>query len=376
MGDLFVVEHRELGRTFVAKVLQKEFRDDAVLLDRFRLEAQALGRLEHPHIVSVVNFGTTNDGRPYILLEHLTGRSLAAELKERGRLPVREALHFTGQILSALKAAHAIGVVHRDIKPPNLFLCDAADGARVLKVLDFGVARVLPEAPEGAPMPLSVPTGTGAVIGTPRFVSPEGASGRRVDERADIYGVALVLYAMLAGRGPFDHLRGRKKLLNAHEREEPEPPSSYAEDPIPTELDRAVLKALAKNPEERFQTAAEFRRALEGFAELLGRPAGWLETTLYTRQNLALPEVNAGEATSEQGFALPDRSGPSTNRSRTRSSDEASGVAVATSGSASGLTSRFKPKHRAVILIFLFVLGGFVAAAAAAGLIAILRKGF
>src|SRR5262249_23299275 len=156
MGELFVVEHQELKRTFVAKVLQNEFRDDPILLDRFRLEAQALGRLEHPHIVSVVNFGTTTDRRPYILLEHLSGRSLSSELKVRGRLPVREALQFTVHILVALEAAHAIGVVHRDIKPPNLFLCDSVGGTRTLKVLDFGVARVLPEAPASAPMPLSV----------------------------------------------------------------------------------------------------------------------------------------------------------------------------------------------------------------------------
>src|SRR5690242_2562026 len=99
MGELFVVQHRELGRTFVAKVLQNEFRDDPNLMDRFRLEAQALGRLEHPHIVSVVNFGTTVDGRPYIVLEQLAGRPLSAELKARGRLPLREALSWANQIL-------------------------------------------------------------------------------------------------------------------------------------------------------------------------------------------------------------------------------------------------------------------------------------
>jgi serine/threonine-protein kinase len=373
MGELFVVEHRELGRTFVAKVLQNEFRDDPTLMDRFRLEAQALGRLEHPHIVSVVNLGTTVDGRPYIVLEQLTGRPLSAELKARGRLPVREALSWAAQILSALEAAHGIAVVHRDIKPPNLFLCDGPKGTRILKVLDFGIARVLPEAPASAPMPLSVPTANGTVVGTPRFVSPEGAIGRRVDERADIYGVALVLYTMLAGRGPFDHLRGRANLFSAHASQTPEPPSFYADEPISAELDRVVLKALAKDPERRFQTATEFRKALDGFADLLDRPAGWLETTLFVRQKLT-PPADAQLALKQAGAFEPEPANAEVSTPSAAGSSVTESLRdLATATSSTGITPRFKSNRR-VILIALFVLGGIVAAGAAAGLIALLKR--
>src|SRR5206468_10646532 len=122
-----------------------------------------------------------------------------------------------------------------------------------------GIARVMPKAAPIAPKPLLAPTDTGVVMGTPRFVSPEGAVGRRVDERADLYGASLVLYTMLVGRGPFDHISGHVSLLTAHAHADPQPPSHYAQEPVPPELDRVVLKGLEKSPESRYQTADEFR---------------------------------------------------------------------------------------------------------------------
>jgi serine/threonine-protein kinase len=133
----------------------------------------------------------------------------------------------------------------------------------VLKVLDFGVACTMPEALLLGPNPLAVPTGAGMVVGTPRYVSPEGALARRVDHRADLYSAALVLYFALAGRGPFDHIQSPLLLLSAHVAEEPEPPSRFSQAVIPPELDRAVLRALRKVPAERFQSADELREELE-----------------------------------------------------------------------------------------------------------------
>jgi serine/threonine protein kinase len=220
------------------------------------------------------------------------------------------------------------------------------------------------------------------VVGTPRFVSPEGAIGRKVDERADIYGVALVLYTMLAGRGPFDHLRGRTNLFSAHASQAPEPPSFYADEPISAELDRVVLKALAKAPEDRFQTAAEFRVALDGFADLLDRPAGWLETTLFVRQKLT-PPADAEHAPKQVGVSEPERAnaevstpsaaGSSAAQSRPPTMVLDAGKDLVTATSSTGITPRFKSNQR-VILIALFVLGGIVAAGAAAGLIALLKR--
>jgi eukaryotic-like serine/threonine-protein kinase len=266
MGEVFLVEHRHLRRTFVAKALHTPLARHPQVVDRVRLEAQALGRLNHPNIVSISGFGMTTDGRPFLVMEHLQGRTLEDELAARGRLALREAIAITCQLLSGLEAAHALGIVHRDVKPDNLFLADHPPGGQVVKILDFGVARVLPSAPPTAPRPLVLPTETGAVIGTPRFLSPEAAAGERVDTRADLYGAGLVLYTMVAGRGPFDHVEG-DGLLSAYAVDTPAPPSSHTSERIPVRFDEIVLRALAKDPGARFQTAAELRGALESLLQ-------------------------------------------------------------------------------------------------------------
>jgi serine/threonine protein kinase len=214
-------------------------------------------------------------------MEYLEGRTLAEELAESGPLPVLEAVSFACNLLSALTAVHEKGFVHRDIKPDNLFVCLRPDGTRCLKLLDFGVVRVLPGSEAVEPLPFDFRTRTGVVVGTPRFVSPEGAMGQPVDPRGDLYAAGLTLYIMLVGRGPFDHLHSEQMLLTAHATEDPEPPSTLANEPVPPVLDRLVLKALAKQPLERFQTADEFRQVLEAVADLLRKPAGWLHTTAF-----------------------------------------------------------------------------------------------
>jgi serine/threonine-protein kinase len=272
MGQVYLVEHTGLGKRFVAKVLHERLASDPQLLERIRIEAQALGQLRHPHIVSVSTFGKTVDGRPYIIMEYLQGRTLREELVARGRLPVLEAVTYAGELLSALSAAHAIGVVHRDIKPDNLFLSEAPSSPRALKVLDFGVARVTSHSPVRALNP-DLATESGVVIGTPRWQSPEGAMGRPVDARGDVYAAALVLYVMLAGRGPFDHFESDSMVLSAHAVEDALPPSKHSVAPLPAELDAAVLRALSKDPETRFQSAAEFGAVLERVVQLLMAPA-------------------------------------------------------------------------------------------------------
>jgi len=268
MGEVFLVEHQEVGRQLVAKMLHRRFAGDPQLLDRVRLEAHTLGLLEDPNVVQVVDFRETRDGVPFLVMEYLIGRTLKADLSTRGALPLLDALDFADQALSGLGAAHALGIVHRDIKPENLFLSEETDGALTLKVIDFGLARVVPGVSEQGPRPLVVPTETGAVLGSPRYLSPEAALGRRgIDHRADLYSLALVLYEMVAGRGPFDHLEN--DFLTAHSVEDPAPPSQYAKRPIPAELDALILRGLRKNPAERYQTAQEFQRELELLWKLL-----------------------------------------------------------------------------------------------------------
>ena len=317
MGEVFVVEHLELGRDFVAKVLHAEFASDPRVVDRMRVERQSLGRLSHPHIVSVVDSGTLKDGRPFFVMERLRGRTLAEELRERGKLPVYEAVRFTCELLSAL-------------------------------------AAVLPDAPAAAPLPLALPTEVGVMLGTPRFASPEAAVGHRVDTRADLYGAALVLYLMLAGRGPFDHHAGAASVMAAHIRDDPAPPSDYAVEPIPYPLDQVVLRGLRKAPNERFQTASEFKTELESTVALLRKPLGWVETTVFP------PEKPTAASPADTGL-LDDTS-------RDGTTFQMHALAPADADSAPQAVARAAPGVRPRPFVVPFVLGMLLAGLIATGI--------
>jgi serine/threonine protein kinase len=369
MGEIYLVDHRYLHRTFVAKILHATFMSYPQVIDRMRLEAQALGQLDHPNVVSAVGFGTSADGRPFLVLEHLEGRTLRAELAERGTLPLGEALCHTLGLLEGLRAAHALGVVHRDIKPDNLFLETPRNGGRVLKILDFGIARVLPGAPPAAPRPLSLPTESGAVIGTPRFLSPEAAVGGRVDTRADLYGAALVLYTMLAGRGPFDHAPDREDLLEAHASEAPAPPSHYATQALPGDLDELLLIALAKDPAARFQTAEAFGSALMHVAKSAGVTLAPPEHTSLAFRPQGPPSV--GQRTSVALASLPPVPSDVPSGAPLASMGPAAAAPRPSTGGSSLRPALPKPLSRAVLAL-VFVLSALASAAVAAGLVALL----
>ncbi|MGK3999497.1 serine/threonine-protein kinase [Sorangium sp. So ce1024] len=251
MGEVYEVEHRELGRRFAVKVLHRSHAGRLDLSARMRAEARAIARLRHRSLPEVFDLGATAGGRPYFAMELLEGRDLRTELARLGVVAVPTALGLVLQALSALSLAHAAGIVHRDLKLENLFLCD--DGT--LKVLDFGVAKLLHA---GASL-----TDPDALIGTPRTMAPEQCAALPIDPRADIYAMGLVLYELVAGRGPFDELRGRRDALrHAHVAREPPPPSRLAPQPIPPAVERLILRAIAKAPEHRFQTAADMEAAV------------------------------------------------------------------------------------------------------------------
>ena len=254
VGEVYVAAHLVLKRRFALKVIHARYANDAHFIDRMRIEAQSTARLHHKNIVEVVDFWVASDGRPCIVMELLEGSTVAREVLVNGPLPATAAVEYTLQLLSALQAAHDLGVVHRDIKPENLFLHQAPERPRILKVLDFGFARVMPQASNRAPLPLTQPTATGAVVGTPRFASPEALQGERVDNRSDLFSAGAVLYFMLTGRGPYDRMMtiGDPDAFNLA------PPSAIVGPGVTSALDDVVLRATRWRVEERFQSAAEF----------------------------------------------------------------------------------------------------------------------
>ena len=265
MGEVVEAEHRALGKTVVVKLLQRDLAGRPDLVDRMRLEGQALARLEHENLVAVIDLQVTLEGRPYLVMERLRGRTLRDELEQRGALPAAEAIDLARQALAGLSAAHEAGIVHRDVTLANLFLCDPRPGAthRVLKLLDFGLAKVVSSAGGRAPRPLAASTEEGLTMGTPRFFSPEQAAGTSVDARTDVYAMGIVLYTMVAGRGPFADLVAVQDLIDAHQTVTPSRPSIHAPHPLPEGLDEVIARAMAKRPDDRFADAGSFARALD-----------------------------------------------------------------------------------------------------------------
>jgi serine/threonine-protein kinase len=240
MANVYLAEDQELGRQVAIKILDDRHAADDSFIERFRREAKNAAGLSHPNIVSIYDRGEA-EGTYYIAMEYLSGRSLKELIVGRGPTPIRIAIDYTRQILAALGFAHRHGIVHRDIKPHNVVV--DADGR--VKVTDFGIAR------SGA----SQMTEAGSIIGTAQYLSPEQARGSPVDQRSDVYSVGIVLYEMLTGKVPFT---GETPLEIAmkHLSEVPVPPSELRED-VPEDLDLIALRALAKDPEDRYQTAEE-----------------------------------------------------------------------------------------------------------------------
>jgi serine/threonine-protein kinase len=218
MGEVYLAQHRELGREMVVKLLLPELSNVPELVERLQLEARALGALNHPNIVSVFNAGRTRSGQPYLAMERLCGRTLAQELHVDGKPRLARALSDIHQVLAGLGAAHEVGLVHRDLKPNNVFVHTHPPRMRQLKLLDFGVVKVLDSSSRELPK-MANPTAPGTAIGTPRFMSPEQAQGKPVDARSDLYAAGLLLYQLVAGRGPWDEIQSQGRVLAAQIRD-------------------------------------------------------------------------------------------------------------------------------------------------------------
>jgi len=259
MGEVFEAEHRTLGKIVVVKVMHARFDDSPALVDRLRIEAQSLANLSSPHLVQVHDLGTTAAGRPYFVMERLEGANVSELVEARGVLDVPTTLTIAAQVVSALEVAHRAGIVHRDIKPDNVFVCDPESATPTVKVLDFGIAKVVGT---GGPAPLAHPTDDGAVLGTPRYLSPEQAKGEPVDARADIYSVGLLIDFMLTGQPPFADVHDFLGLVQAHALRDMGPPSERAPQSVPASLDAVVVQATARSLDARYGSATDFADAL------------------------------------------------------------------------------------------------------------------
>jgi eukaryotic-like serine/threonine-protein kinase len=283
MADVYLAEDQELGRRVAIKILDSRHANDDQFIERFRREAKNAAALNHPNIVSIYDRGEA-ENTYYIAMEYLDGRTLKELIVSRGAAPVNVTVEYARQILSALRFAHRHGIVHRDIKPHNVLV----DGEGRVKVTDFGIARA----------GTSQMTEAGSIVGTAQYLSPEQARGGEVDPRSDLYSLGVVLYELLTGKTPFDG-ETPVEIAMKHLSTAPKPPSKLRSD-IPPELDKVVLRALAKNPDDRYQSADEMEADLERVAR--GAP---ISAATASTQVLRVPPAAAAESTSATMIAPP-----------------------------------------------------------------------
>ena len=294
MGSVYEARHEYLGTRVALKFLHPELAKRPGLVTRFLREGQVAATIRSPHIVQVLDVDRTESGSAYLVMELLEGESLQQFLERSPRVSVEVALDFTLQILAGLEVAHAAGVVHRDLKPDNVFIV-SAHGGPLLKVLDFGIAKL--HQAGGLTRP-------GALMGTPEYMAPEQAdSADRVDMRADLFAVGAMLYEMLAGQRPM--AGGDARQIAAQVRERGVVPLDQVAPGLPQGLASAVHRALAADPAARFATAAELRAALLPFCGALS-PAGRLAAT--PTPPLAGPSAQLGAGVA----AFPERRVPRT----------------------------------------------------------------
>ena len=264
MGTVYRAQHELLGRSAAIKLLRPELCSNDVLVQRFFNEAKAATAIRHPGIIEVYDFGYTDDGRAYIVMELLEGEDLGARVARRGRLTEIEAATIARGIAGALRAAHAKGIVHRDLKPDNVFLVPDAEGTgdRV-KVLDFGVAKLADPSPTNVRH-----TQTGALMGTPLYMAPEQArAAGTIDHRADLYSLGCILYELLVGKPPFV-AEGAGEIIALQLFGEVQRPSTRLGELTP-QMDAIVMRLLEKEPHDRYQSASEVQQELSGVSAQL-----------------------------------------------------------------------------------------------------------
>jgi serine/threonine-protein kinase len=289
MGVVYKVEHLHLGKTAAMKVLTPDTAAKPEMLRRFRLEAQAVSKLNHPNIVQTFDFGQA-DGALYLVMEYIKGDDLSSLLRREGPWTFARAARFFAQVCSGLTEAHEAGIVHRDLKPENLMVVRRREGVEHAKVLDFGLAKLR----ERGANERAISSG-GQVIGTPYYMAPEQVRGEDLDARADIYSLGATLYRVLTGEPPFD-APSPMSVLSKHLTDDVVPPRDRAPmRALPVDADRIVLRAMAKSADDRYASAAEVQQDLERALASVGGGEPTSAATVALRRQSQVVRA-AGEA--------------------------------------------------------------------------------
>ncbi|MEO8876645.1 MAG: serine/threonine-protein kinase [Polyangiaceae bacterium] len=257
MAVVFAAHHLALDKPIALKILSPDLPRLPLLRERFLTEARAAARVDSPHVARVMDVGTLDNGLPYMVLERLEGCDLGELLEVERRLPIGDAVDYVLQALQGLAHAHTLGVVHRDLKPANLFLAHQSDGSAIIKILDFGIAKLDASSTEER---ISRATQQGHAVGTPMYMSPEHVRNEVVDHRTDIWAIGVVLYELLTGHTPFE-ADGIGETFGAVLNRTPASARTLRPE-IPELLDAAILKCLAQNQDERWADVAQFASAI------------------------------------------------------------------------------------------------------------------
>lgn len=368
MGAVFAARHELLGQRVAIKMLLSHVVTNKEAVARFLNEARAAARIEGEHVARVMDVATLDDGRPYMVIEYLDGIDLGQLIESNGPLPVIETVDYVLQALEALAQAHALGIVHRDFKPSNLFLARRTDGTTLVKVLDFGIAK--------ATQPLAVleqaaMTRSNSVLGSPQYMAPEQLrNAKGVDVRADVWSVGLTLYELLSGLPPFVGTTFGE--LFAAILEQPPTPLRRLRAEVHPDLEAVVERCLRRNPAERFQNVADLARALSNHgssraAFSLERIISWLPPPPVPSPSLPAPP--AAETRVRLAVAQTDPRGE-TLLGAAKTEPLGTAAAEATAPPLSSTSSPIPPRRRATMITAVLVVVGLVGAGAAA-----LRRG-
>ncbi|HSO40188.1 MAG TPA: protein kinase, partial [Labilithrix sp.] len=290
MGRVYRAEQTNLGRTVAVKIIHPHLVGEENAAARFITEARAASRLNHPNSVAVIDFGKTEDGQLYLVMEFLRGKDLARVQYEEGPLSFRRIVSILRQVLAALSEAHHLEIIHRDLKPENIILEPVRTGGDFVKVVDFGLAKMR----EGAGPNITSP---GIVCGTPEYMSPEQGRGDPLDPRSDLYAVGVIFYQLLTGRLPFEAESPTQVVLMHITEPPPDPRAAAPERVIPSLLADVCLMALAKEPQHRFGNADEFGEAL---ADALTQIESTVPKAGPTASTLKCPKCGANNVSTQK----------------------------------------------------------------------------